>query len=168
MHPPHKNSCSEGMLRLAVLLFWTVPVKSFSNSSRLILSKCSATEGKAGGFWVDLGGTGTRSWTRDPGGILCRTRCAERVNLAVNGNAESCETGHTFSGIVWPIFIFSSVSTLWYVVRDWIDFCPVTDMIWAASYMFLERMIAPVARLKWFVYGWEKFKVLTELRHEAA
>lgn len=71
--------------------FWTVPVKSFSNSSRSIPSKCSATEGKASRLWVDLERTGTRSWTRDPGGIICRTGGgAERASLSVDGNAKGC------------------------------------------------------------------------------
>lgn len=86
-------------------------MKSFSNSSRSIQSKCSATEGKTSWLWVYLGGTGTKSWTRDPGGILCRIGGgAERASLALDGNSKGCGTGHM--DMVWPIDIFSSVSTL--------------------------------------------------------
>lgn len=99
-------------------------------------SKDLATEGKAGGLWVDPSETGTRSWTKYPDGIIWKTEGG-----AGDDNVKCCKTSHTLPDMVWRIFIFFCIYSL--IRCEGLDIVmPIDDHDLSGSMHDIERMIA--------------------------
>ena len=55
------------------------------------------------------------------------------------------------SPIALPISIFSCSAIRWYTANEETDLWPLTDIICALLKFLLDRIVAPVARMLWFV-----------------